>query len=115
MHTQLIRIIKKQLKIRKTDLVIGFMTTANVYSIIAAKWLKIPSIISERVHPEFSSINSFWIKLRKIFYPHANMVVVQTQAIKDYFLNFIEDDKIVIIKNPLDQNLSEARTPHSIK
>jgi len=115
MHTQLIRKIKKQLKINKTDIVIGFMTTASVYSIIASKLLNIRCVISERVHPEYSSINSFWIKIRRVFYPHAHMLVVQTQAIKNYFSGFIAEDKIVIIKNPLDQYLSDARAFDDIK
>jgi GalNAc-alpha-(1->4)-GalNAc-alpha-(1->3)-diNAcBac-PP-undecaprenol alpha-1,4-N-acetyl-D-galactosaminyltransferase len=110
-HYQLINRIKKNLKNHKIDIVIGFMTTANIYSVISAKWLKIPCIISERVHPKYSSINPFWIKLRKVFYPKASMIVVQTNEIKNYFSNFIDNDKLAIIKNPLDKKLSDSRLP----
>ncbi|MCX7548394.1 glycosyltransferase family 4 protein [Xanthomarina sp. F1114] len=115
MHVQLISKIKSILKKNKTSLIIGFMTTPNIYSVIVSKWTKVPCVISERVHPEYSTINLFWRKVRRIIYPYTNLLVVQTQEIKDYFLDDIKEDKITIVKNPIDQKLSHSRKPDYIK
>jgi GalNAc-alpha-(1->4)-GalNAc-alpha-(1->3)-diNAcBac-PP-undecaprenol alpha-1,4-N-acetyl-D-galactosaminyltransferase len=103
-----IQLFKKSLQILKrenTRLVIGFMTTANIYAVIAAKRLKIKSIISERIHPEYEIISKLWLVLKKFFYPKSNKLIVQTKVIKSYFENFVTNNQLEIIKNPLAPEL----------
>lgn len=103
-HFQLINCIFKNLKRNDIDVSIGFMTTTNIYTIIASRMAKIPSVISERIHPSHSKLVSAWVKLRSLIYPKASKIVVQTEGIKSYFTSFIPNDKIAIIKNPLATN-----------
>ena len=103
-----IQLFKKSLQILKqenTRIVIGFMTTANIYAVIAAKRLRIKSIISERIHPEHEVISKFWLVLKKFFYPKSNRLIVQTKAIKSYFKGFVANERLEIIKNPLAPEL----------
>ncbi len=81
--------IYKHLKALNSDIIIGFTTTANMYAVMASRILKKPCIISERIHPEYGSISKMWYKIRKILYPKANALVVQTEAIKEYFETFL--------------------------
>ncbi|TYA58943.1 glycosyltransferase family 4 protein [Formosa maritima] len=94
----------KILKNNNVNLAIGFMSTTNIYTIIATKFIRIPNIISERANPEYSSLNNIWTFLRKINYPFSNCLVVQTKANKNYFKTY-NKNKIEIINNPIDNNL----------
>ncbi|WP_203458743.1 glycosyltransferase [Lacinutrix sp. WUR7] len=106
---------KKVILKENIDVVIGFTTIANIYSVIIAKLLRIPSIISERIHPQFSDISNFWIKIRRIIYPQTDVLVIQTLDIKNYFTKFIKEDKIKIINNPLAEELVEQRNLQTTK
>ncbi len=92
------------LKQNKIDLVIGFLTTPNILSIIAAKWQRIPVIVSERNNPycEDEQLSRFWRILRRITFPYANNVVVQTNLIKGYYEKFIVSKKLKIVPNPIN-------------
>ena len=104
-----VNLIYKQLKGLNIDVIIGFTTTANMYAVMSAKRLKTPSIISERIHPEYGSISKMWYRIRKFLYPKTSYLVVQTQDIKNYFKTFVEEDRIVIINNPLAPELVKQR------
>ncbi|NNK88854.1 MAG: glycosyltransferase family 4 protein [Flavobacteriaceae bacterium] len=104
-HTSLLRKINRLLKDLDTDLIIGFMTIKCIYAVICGKLRGIPSIISERIHPSYSPISSFWFKMRRWIYPRATALVVQTNEIKRYFDEFVDSDKIHIIVNPLSLSL----------
>ena len=108
-NISLVSTIYKHLKKLNIDMLIGFTTTANMYTVMVARRLKIPCIISERIHPEYGSISKMWNKIRKFLYPKANVLVVQTQAIKDYFKAFMSVDRITIINNPLAPELTQLR------
>lgn len=101
--------LTKNLKKENSDIVIGFMTTANILSVIAANVLGIPSIISERNHPEYRKLNKFWSRMRRIFYKKSTKLVVQTDEIKAFFKGTIPDSKLVIIKNPISPTLAQSR------
>lgn len=107
-HFYITNFISQSLKKNKIDLVIGFTTTANIYSIVAARRLKIPAVVSERIYPKYNS-NKIWDQLRVYFYPKADAIVVQTQMIKDYFLRFTSQSKVYIIKNPIAPDLLKRK------
>lgn len=105
MVRSIFRIIKKE----DISVAIGFMTTTNIYTIIASKLAKIPCLISERTHPDFDPLSGFWIKIRKLTYPYCTKLIVQTSSIKSYFSKFIKINKLTIIKNPLAKELINFR------
>ena len=89
------------------DILIGFTTTCNVYAILVSKFMKIPSIISERLNPNYSAENIIWKTIRKLIYPKTDKVILQTNSIKDYYKRFIAEDKLQIIPNPIAPELQK--------
>ncbi|SRR5579883_1020851 len=69
----------------KADAVISFMSTTNVLSLLATRWLDIPVIVSERNHPLKHSMGMGWEQLRQLTYPFADRIVVQTEMVKNFF------------------------------
>jgi len=91
------------------DIIIGFMTTTNILSILVAKKLKIPVIVSERIYPAFGKLNKFWRVMRRLTYPKADTLVVQTKPILDYFNAFMKIEQLKILANPISYALQEAK------
>ncbi|MDB9961272.1 glycosyltransferase family 4 protein [Oceanihabitans sp.] len=114
-HFDLMKRCKKYVKNAKADIIIGFTTTANIYSVLISKRIRLPSIISERIHPDYNIVNHFWNIIRKHIYPKSNALVVQTQEIMNYFLSFTDEKKVVIINNPLAEELVAQKNSVSLK
>lgn len=90
--------IKKIISKIQPDIVISFGTTMNIYSIIASKLSSVPVIVSE--HTNFHRAkNELWRKLRRIFYPFTDMLVVLTDYDHKRY-NYVRN--VQHIYNPLE-------------
>ena len=98
--------VKGILKSEDIDVCIGFMTTANIITILAAKTLGKRVIISERIDPIYSKVSLIWRQLKRWIYPKSDYMVVQTEPIKKYYSRFISENKLVILPNPLSTDLT---------
>ncbi len=80
------RIIKlrKAITNSEPDVVISFMTQANVQTLLATRGLKIPTIISERNVTLDSTLGTAWKQIRKWTYLLSDTLVVQTKHSLDY-------------------------------
>jgi GalNAc-alpha-(1->4)-GalNAc-alpha-(1->3)-diNAcBac-PP-undecaprenol alpha-1,4-N-acetyl-D-galactosaminyltransferase len=101
--------IRTIFKLNKYNLAISFTTSVNILSIFTAKLLSIPCLISERNNPEVYVPNTFWRILRNISYPYADSLIVQTYFIKRFYQKIVPQDKIIVIPNPIDENLFSLR------
>tara|TARA_R110000744_G_scaffold376553_1_gene490858 strand:+ start:538 stop:1626 length:1089 start_codon:yes stop_codon:yes gene_type:complete len=108
----LLKTIIKISRENKFQLLIGFMTTANILSIISSKFLGISVIISERNNPSMENTPKIWKILRRSLYKLANFLVVQTEPIKQFYLKTVNKNKIVIVPNPITMNISSKQLPH---
>jgi len=104
--------IYKFLRKHEIQLLINFMTMANIYGILASKLAKIPCIISERANHAVYQLPKLIVKIRNLIYKHANLLVVQTEGNKDFYENVISPDKILIIQNPISETLQSKRSLH---
>ncbi len=84
----------------KPDVVIAFIDLMNILTLVATIGLKIPVIISERVHPAFHSIGKFWSLLRQVVYKRSACLVVQTRDARSFFSSSIQKNSR-IIPNPV--------------
>lgn len=108
--------VKKIVKIAKNnqiDILIGFTTSVNILTVISSRLLKKPNLISERNNPEVYVPNSFWRILRNFWYPFTDGLIVQTELIKGFYLKTIQESKIKIIPNPIDEIMFSARKDYS--
>lgn len=103
------------LKSEAIDLCIGFLTTSNVLSVLAARSNNIPVIVSERINPNSSKKPFVWERLRKFTYPKANFVIIQTEKIKRFFTPWIDESKLRILPNPLSPDLKYIPTQDDIR
>src|SRR5689334_505180 len=67
------------------ELVISFMTEANIRTLIAMAGLRPPVIVSERNNPFDYPAEPIWRALRRVTYPLAARIVVQSERSLSYF------------------------------
>ncbi|MGK7887259.1 MAG: glycosyltransferase family 4 protein [Crocosphaera sp.] len=98
-NLQRISKLRKAIYETNPNVIISFMTTTNVLTLLAKQGLDIPIIISERSVPAYN-INKLYRKLQWWIYPTANGIVVQTKGVANYFTHqWIK--RINIIPNPV--------------
>lgn len=67
------------------DLIVSFLTRTNVMSVIAARGLRIPVVVSERNNPELQTVGPVWERLRRWTYPRAVGLITMTRGAMEYF------------------------------
>ncbi len=103
--------LRNQFKTRQPDVVISFIHKNNVTSILAARGLRIPVVVSERNDPFSESLPQFWQKLRLLTYPKASKIVLQTERSRAFFPPEIQRNCVVIPNPILPQNLPRHARP----
>lgn len=91
------------------DVVVSFMDTMNITVLVALRGSSKPVIISERVDPAHHSLVGWKRLMRRLVYPSARHLVVQTQRVAQYF-HWMDNDKLAVIPNPVHPN-EKAATP----
>lgn len=104
-----IRTLTKIIKKNNISLVIGFMTTSNIYAIWAAKLCRISCIVSERANHSIYKLPRLQALVRDISYKLCNYLVVQTDANKRFYSTKLSSSKIIVIPNPIAPALSTKR------
>ena len=108
-----IRSLRRLLRTHRPDVLVCFMLEVNVLGIIAARLEGIPVVIAERTHPAHHRVPRVFHIARRLVYPFADRLVVQTRDIDRWF-SFMGKDKTSVIANPIelagfsDKNRGEA-------
>lgn len=112
--TRLWRIASRPGRLRReargfgADVVLSFTDTMNVTAILACLGLGVPVVVSERNDPRHRRIGRAKSLARRLVYPFAARVVVQTERIALYFPRGLAP-KIRVIANPAPRDPQEAR------
>ena len=93
-------LLRRAIKRSRPLAVITFIDLNNILTLVATIGLKIPIIISERVHPAFHSIGKFWSLLRQVVYKRSACLVLQTRDVRSFFSSSIQKNSR-IIPNPV--------------
>lgn len=95
--------------IRETqpDIIVSFLTNVNVNVLLASWGMKTPVIVCERTNPAFSASSGRLLKfLRRITYPRASVVCMQTQDSVAAFQDMVPGLRdVAVIPNPLPSDL----------
>ncbi|UZW54537.1 glycosyltransferase family 4 protein [Sphingobium sp. JS3065] len=94
------RLLKRALQEVRPELVVSFLTRTNILSLLAARTLGIPVIVSERNNPALQAVGPVWSRLRRMTYPRAAGLITMTQGAMDWFQAAM-DVKGWVIPNPV--------------
>lgn len=102
-----IRALRQAIVTSQPDVVISFIDTVNVLTVIATRWLGVLTIVSERVDPRAHPIGRPWTVLRTLAYARACAVVVQTRSVAEWMMQAMHLRRCVVIPNPLSPALAK--------
>ena len=89
--------------------VVSFVTGMNILTILACVGRSTRLIVSERVDPRLHREGRAWMLLRSVLYRRADVVVVQTQSIADWFrLRLWGSVALAVIPNPVSPSADPA-------
>jgi glycosyltransferase involved in cell wall biosynthesis len=77
--------LRRALRKAAPDLVISFLTRTNVLTLLAARGMGVPVIVSERNNPEVQTVGPIWGWLRARLYPRSFGLVTMTAGVMDFF------------------------------
>lgn len=105
-----IHLIRKAIKGTNAEVIISFLDTTNILTLLAVGSGTVPVIVTEMSDPAQVPISWSWRALRRLTYFRANGIGVVTPKAKDYFPPNLQK-RIAIIPNPvvLEQNLPSCQ------
>jgi len=108
-----INVLRDGIRSSRPDGVLSFLDTANVTTILATRGLRVPVIVCERSDPAQNRPGPVWSRLRRLTYPMADVVVVQSIGALNYFSPRVQS-RARIIPNPvlLPQQSATASNVH---
>src|SRR3546814_19980978 len=108
--------IRRLVRDTNPDVIISFLTNENVVVLFATRGLGVPVVVCERTNPAFSSsAGPFLQRLRRLSYPWADSVVLQSQDSLAAFQQMVPRlQNLDVVHNPMptdlrDINLGKAR------
>ena len=108
-----VRVLRRELKNLSPDVVIGFFADINSLLVVSAKTLRIPVVLSERNHPLYHRIPVRWRWMRRLLYPVADRLVLQTPDVERWYSRYRIPTHV--IPNPLrDLSRKEGEKQHLI-
>jgi GalNAc-alpha-(1->4)-GalNAc-alpha-(1->3)-diNAcBac-PP-undecaprenol alpha-1,4-N-acetyl-D-galactosaminyltransferase len=105
--------LRRELKDLQPDAVLSFGDRTNVQTLLAARGLRFPVLISERIDPDMLPLTKSWAMLRKWSYPAAKTLVVQTDSVRKWAERRFEGLPTKVIPNPVvvDADRSTHESP----
>lgn len=93
--------LRRALSQIQPDVVIGFMTTTNVLTILASRSLGLPVISTEHTHPPHAQLSKEWEWLRRHCYRLATRVTALTNESAQWLRQHCPRSKVTVIPNPI--------------
>jgi GalNAc-alpha-(1->4)-GalNAc-alpha-(1->3)-diNAcBac-PP-undecaprenol alpha-1,4-N-acetyl-D-galactosaminyltransferase len=95
-----LKMLRRAIRASAPQVVISFMDRTNVLVLASVLGIPIPVVVSERINPRHYAIGQVWMLLRRLLYPHAARLVVQTDDVLSYFSARVQE-RTCVIPNPV--------------
>jgi len=108
--------LRRALRKANPQAVLSFCAETNVMTLLATRGLGWPVFVSERAEPSVHKVARIWRVGRRLLYPRASKVIVQTKSAADFFPRVIRN-RTVVIPNPVagrPNSVGSERRKHRI-
>jgi glycosyltransferase involved in cell wall biosynthesis len=101
--------LRREIARVRPDVILSFVDRMNVVAMLASIGSGIPVVIAERTDPTTRSIRRGWGPMRRLLYPRADVLVVQTEGAARWARGY--NRRIEVIPNPLILDVRGGLTP----
>jgi glycosyltransferase involved in cell wall biosynthesis len=105
-----VRAMRAAVLAARPDVVVSFTNRTNILVLLAMQGTSVPVIISERIDPRVEGPGRTWSALRRVAYPRAHGLVVQTSGLREWAEQFVQPSRVHVIPNPM-REMSGGLTP----
>jgi GalNAc-alpha-(1->4)-GalNAc-alpha-(1->3)-diNAcBac-PP-undecaprenol alpha-1,4-N-acetyl-D-galactosaminyltransferase len=91
--------LRKVIRSARPEVIVSFMPPTTILSLTAGWLERVPVVVSERADPGQYSLPRFWSAMRRLAYPRAGAVVVQTPEVLRWAERFVPQRVVHIIPN----------------
>lgn len=95
--------LRGALRLTNAPVIVSFLTTTNVLTILAAAGLAARVVVSERSDPEKQQLRWPWPLLRRWSYTYADLVTANTPGALVWLRSFVPASKLLLVPNPVSQ------------
>ena len=92
--------VRRALREARPDMVIGFVAETNLLVLAAGIGLGVPVIVCERSDPRRQPLDAIRRGLRRLLYPRAAAVVLQTESVARWAREALPGARLAVIPNP---------------
>lgn len=108
-----LRMLRSTFLTQRPDVILSFMTRANVLTLFAARGLDSRTVIAERTDPRKAAVPLVWRLLRRMSYALADLIVVQTESARS---GWGGARRCAVIPNPLSQTFeNESQASNDLR
>ena len=94
--------LRKALRESGASVVISFEERMNAFAVLVTIGLHIRCIVSERTDPRRHDVGFVWALLRRLTYPFADALIVQTEAVRPWARGAVLDKgRVHVVPNPV--------------
>lgn len=105
-----VRVLRRAVSESRPDVVISFMMTTNIRTLVACRGLGVPVVISERISPAHAALGLVWERSRWVTYRWAAAIIAQTEREAASYPRAL-CSKIRVIPNPVALRPTEISRP----
>jgi glycosyltransferase involved in cell wall biosynthesis len=95
-----VRALRRAIAAARPDVVVSFMPQVNVLTLLATAGTGVPVVACERTDPRHARHGREWVALRRLLYPRARAVAVQTEQVAGWARRFCP--RVHVIPNFVD-------------
>lgn len=95
------RRLREAIRNLNPDVVISFLETVNVLTILATRYLGMKVVVMEHTSPENHQAGLFWNTMRRLTYPFATRVGVLTERSRHWAERLVDRAKVFVMPNAI--------------
>jgi len=84
-NLKVVRALRRAIRESAPDLIVSFMDIPNVLTLLAARGINAPVVVTEHTHPAYYDIGWMWQILRRLVYDRADALVCMTTPVLSWF------------------------------
>lgn len=100
-NVRIVHRLRTEIRRDQPDVALSFIDRTNILTLLATRGLGIPVVVSERTDPRHHQVSQAEERLRRLTYPWADGLVVQTESVRRWAMEIVPERRVFVVPNPV--------------